>query len=162
MKDEQSIIQTQGNKSITIDCNVLLLLVIGSIGKKQIEKFKRTSMYTASDYDLLIDLIGDSTILVTPNVLTEASNLLESFNSSQVSESLHALKRFIFEVNEEYLTSLDLSGNKCFLKFGLADSSIFELSKKGVVAITTDSRLYSFLATQGHPVINFNYYKTER
>jgi hypothetical protein len=64
-------------------------------------------------------------------------------------------------VNELYLTSLELSGNDCFLKFGLADSSIYELSKKGAVAITTDSQLYAFLSTQGHPVINFHYYKNE-
>lgn len=149
--------QTLRNRSITLDCNVLLLLVIGSFEKNLIEKFKRTSMFSAADYDLLTDLIKDSRIIVTPNVLTEASNLLESFKSSENLQRLEPLKRFISEINEQYLSSLELSCNNCFLKFGLSDSSIYELSKNDVVAITVDSELYSYLLNKDCPVINFSF-----
>jgi hypothetical protein len=149
--------RTLRNRSITLDCNVLLLLVIGTFEKNLIEKFKRTSMFSAADYDLLADLIKDSRIIVTPNVLTEASNLLESFKSSGDLQRLEPLKRFISEVNEQYLSSLELSCNNCFLKFGLSDSSIYELSKNDVVAITVDSELYSYLLNKGCPVINFSF-----
>jgi hypothetical protein len=130
------------------------------MGKNQIERFKRTTMFSAADYDLLADLIKDSTIIVTPNVLTEVSNLLESFNSFNV-EPLGALKQFISKVKEQYLASFELAGTNCFVKFGLSDSSIYELSKKGVVAITIDTDLYAYLLNKGCPVINFNYFKKE-
>ena len=135
---------------------------MGSIGKVDIQKFKRTAIFTEDDYDLLITLIKKSKIVITPNVLTEASNLLESYNNSSSStEVFLTLKRILTEINEQYFSSLELSSNECFLKFGLSDSSIYELSKKGVIAITIDFPLFGYLSNKNCPVLNFNHVRTE-
>ena len=148
-------------KFVTVDCNVLLLLIIGSIGKEHIIRFKRTNMFTEDDFDLLIRLIKNSKIIVTPNVLTEASNLLESYNSSFPDKVFITLKTFINSFKEDYSPSIQLSSNESFFKFGLSDSSIHELSKKGVVAITVDFPLAGYLASNNCPVINFNHMRVE-
>lgn len=67
-------------KSITIDCNVLMLLIVGSVDVKSISTFKRTNMFDESDFNVLTKLIINSKIVLTPNVLTEDSNLLETYN----------------------------------------------------------------------------------
>ena len=42
---------------VFIDSSLLVLLVVGSVGRDLIEKHRRLREYTAEDYDLLIDLL---------------------------------------------------------------------------------------------------------
>ena len=69
MKQFKNLIFELRNKIITLDCNILLLLIIGSIDKKHIGLFKRTQMFSEEDYDYLLQLIMQSQIILTPNVL---------------------------------------------------------------------------------------------
>jgi len=162
MTNLELTIKSLRNKFLTIDCNVFLLLVVGNIGLDNIEKFKRTNIFQKEDYPLLIKLIEGSKLILTPNVLTEASNLLESYNKQIDNLAFLSLKKLI-ELNEEsYLSSIQLSNSYCYLKFGLTDSSLFELSEKGVVTLTTDFPLFGLLQSRGLPAINFNQVRSER
>ena len=144
-------------KTITLDCNVFILLVIGSIGKEHIKIFKRTSMFSENDFDLLIKLIKNSYIMMTPNVLTEASNLLESYNYAGNRIGLKALSKILNSTGEVYIKSSELVLQSSYIQFGLADSSIHDLCRKGVVAVTVDLPLYGYLANKSLNVINFNH-----
>jgi hypothetical protein len=149
-------------KHVTIDCNVFLLLLIGGIGLDHIDKFKRTKEFQSEDYKLLVTLIQHSRLLLTPNILTESSDLIESYDKQVNNLAFLELKRLI-EVTEEKLTnSVQLTQNDCFLNFGLADSSIYDLASNGVVVITVDAPLFGLLCGKGFPVINFNHVRTER
>ena len=60
-----------------IDANLLLLLIVGSVGEDLIAKHRRLAGYTAEDYDVLLQQIQPTDqVFVTPNTLTETSNLL--------------------------------------------------------------------------------------
>ena len=60
-----------------MDANLLVLFIVGSVGRELIAKHRRLQEYTAEDYDMLIDFIeAVDHVFVTPNTLTEASNLL--------------------------------------------------------------------------------------
>ena len=62
-----------------VDANLLVLLVVGNVDQDLIAKHGRLEEYTAEDYETLLDLLSQtrqSQIYVTPNTLTEASNLL--------------------------------------------------------------------------------------
>ena len=60
-----------------LDANLFVLLVVGSVGRDLIEKHRRLRAYSAEDYEILIDLLDRvERVLVTPNTLTETSNLL--------------------------------------------------------------------------------------
>lgn len=145
------------NKLITLDCNVLLLLIIGSVDKKHISKFKRTVMFTEKDYELLTKLICNSQILLTPNVVTEASNLLESYTFDNQKIGLQFLKNICKNIPESYEQSIKLVENEIFLKYGLSDSSVFNLCKVGAIAITADFNLYISIISSSLKAINFNH-----
>lgn len=146
---------------ITLDCNVLILLVIGSIGKIHIGKFKRTNIFQDKDYDLLIKLLSKSNIILTPNVVSEASNLLESYSIKGQKVGLLGLKSIIEIVGETYNKSNELTKLGSYLKFGLSDSSIDVLCQNNVIPITVDFPLYGYLVSKSYPVINFNHIRTE-
>ncbi|MEP7170109.1 MAG: hypothetical protein ABI855_12120 [Bacteroidota bacterium] len=138
-----------------------LLLIVGSTGKDLIQKFKRTNIFLEEDFDLLLQLICRSKIIVTPGILAETSNLLETFDAQLSGSIFLKIREFLKTMEEKYTPSIDLVFTDCFLKLGFTDSSIFELSKSGVVAITVDFPLYGYLSTSGYPVINFNHVRTE-
>ena len=148
-------------KCITIDCNVLLLLIVGSVDVNSIATFKRTNMFEENDYKILLKLIQNSKIILTPNVLTEASNLLETINKKHQSLLFIKLKEIINIINEQMISSSALSMLESFHFLGLADSSIFELTKSGIIPITTDLNLYNFLISMKSSAINFNHIISE-
>jgi hypothetical protein len=148
-------------KSITIDCNVLMLLIVGSVDVKSISTFKRTNMFDERDFIVLSKLIKNSKIVLTPNVLTEASNLLETYNKQHQSLLFSKLKEIINTIKEQIISSSELADLKSFHLLGLADSSLFELANKGIIPITTDFYLYTFLVSMQTRVINFNHIISE-
>lgn len=157
MNNLDTTISYLSGKDVTIDCNVFLLLLIGGLGEKHITSFKRTNIFDNSDYLLLIKLINRSNVILTPNVLTESSNLIRTYDDSIGNKASIELKRIIASTKEIFIHSTLLTQNKCFLKFGLTDSSIYNLASKGVTAITVDAPLYGLLYNKGYPVINFNH-----
>ncbi len=91
-------------------------------------------------------------------LLTEASDLLENYgNKFKNNDVFLRLKEFISSITENYFTSSDLAANDSFMKFGLADTSVFQLCKNGAIAITTDGALYSYLIGSECQAINFNH-----
>jgi hypothetical protein len=158
MDNFQSTVNFLRSKIVILDCNVLLLLIVGIVDKKHIPKFKRTNVYSGQDYETLVELIKHSKIVVTPNVLTEASNLLESYNNQYGDYSIFlGLRNFINSCDEKYFKSAELASQNSFLKLGLADISVVEVCKKGAIAITTDGKLFAFLSSSECGVINFNH-----
>ena len=62
---------------LLIDTNLLVLLVVGNVNPGLIAKHRRLDGYTFGDYEALIDLVNlVDRVILTPNTLTEASNLL--------------------------------------------------------------------------------------
>ena len=60
-----------------VDTSLLMLLVAGTTDRGLIGRHRRLQGYTVEDYDLLLDIAGrPGRVFVTPNTLTEASNLL--------------------------------------------------------------------------------------
>jgi hypothetical protein len=74
-------------KLIALDANLLVLLVVGLTKLNYIATHKRLKTYTIDDYTLLTELIAASAgMVVTPNVLSEASNLLRQIGEPARSE----------------------------------------------------------------------------
>jgi len=160
MRQFESLILELRNKLVTLDCNVLLLLVIGSVEKSHISLFKRTQMFTEEDYDSLVKLIKGSQVILTPNVVTEASNLLESYTYGKENVGLMFLKSICENIPETYETSKLLTSNNAFLKFGLSDTSLANLCNVGAIAVTVDLALYGYLIGNNYKAINFNHVRS--
>ncbi|UFH56617.1 hypothetical protein [Spirosoma sp. KNUC1025] len=149
-------------KGLLIDTNLLILLVIGRLDASQISAHNLTNSYTTDDYKLLISFISRfRSTVVTPNILTEASNLLETY-SYKGQQALTLLQDIAKAMNEVYCESIMTMTNhhKSYIKFGLSDSVTYSLAIQNYLILTDDLKLCSYLQGQGLFAFNFNNLRT--
>ena len=142
-----------------IDANLLVLLVAGTTDRGLIPKHRRLRRFTEDDYDLLVDLIiGDGPALVTPNTLTEASNLLAQHRNPERSRLFDVLRLFIEDTKEVVVASVDAAGNNSFNRLGLTDAALLEVVTTDTPLITVDVKLYlAALAKGPNTAVNFTH-----
>jgi rRNA-processing protein FCF1 len=147
--------------TVFVDTNLFLVLLVGGLDVDQIERFKRTKAYTREDYALLVMFVNRfKRILVTPNVLTEVSNLAGQLTDPLRREARFALACMTQDLHERYLPSKELVVDPHFPTLGLTDVSIVQSVGKDVTVITADLPLYHRLATAGVDAINFNHLRS--
>ena len=112
---------------VVIDANLLVLLVVGAVARRLVGAHRRVRSFEPEDYDLLLDLLHETPqpAVVTPNTLTEVSNLLED---RQDRRFLRQLKELI-EVSEEIvIASSTASNNRAYEQLGLSDAALHEIA----------------------------------
>ena len=130
-------------EGLFIDANLLVLLTVGSVGRDLIAKHRRLREYTAEDYDLLINLLGNfDRVFVMPNTLTETSNLLAQHGEPERSSFLERLRFIIHESEEVVIASAEASENTSFSRLGLTDAALLETVTDETPLLTVDSGLY--------------------
>ena len=136
-----------------------MLLVVGSTDRHLIEKHRRLREYTVEDYDLLIDLLSPvGRVLVTPNTLTETSNLLAQHSDPERSRFFDMLRFFIQESEEVMVASVEASGNDAFRRLGLTDAALLEVITADTPLVTVDLDLYlAALGEDADSVVNFTH-----
>ncbi len=116
-------------RGILVDTNLLLLYVVGAYDANHIERFKRTSTFTADDFDLLARLLGNfEAIATTPPILTEVSNFVGQLSQGHRRPCTRLLQRLIPELEEEHRASSSVSAHDYFLQFRLTDAGIADIS----------------------------------
>ncbi|MEW6130426.1 MAG: PIN domain-containing protein [Acidobacteriota bacterium] len=154
----KNLISRYVEKGILIDTNVLLLYFIGRCDPNQISKFKRTRQFVIEDYELLIDLLHSfKKIITTPNILTEVSNLSGQLGEPFKTEFFTHFVSEISTLEEHYVASQEAIKIEEFVKVGLTDSCIFDLSKDKYLVLTDDFKLSQYLQKKSIDVINFNH-----
>lgn len=150
-------INTYRSKGILIDTNLLLLLLVG--GTPSIKNFKRTSTYTASDYELLVRLIDQfEKIIATPHILAEVSNLTNGLYGSQLNDFYETLKSSLTSIILEiHKPAIEIADNFSLSPYGLADVGIMAVAKNNYLVLTDDLRVASFALQNSVDVINFNH-----
>lgn len=143
-------------KGILIDTNLLVLFLVGSYDENMVGS-KRTTNYVVEDYRYLKTFLETfEQHFYTPNILTEITNLTDSFNSEPNFYFFQHVKYILGAFKEHNVSSDEIMELKSFLKFGLTDAVNCKLSDKYLV-LTDDLKLYSYLANQDLPAINFNH-----
>ena len=154
------LVQRYRTTGVLVDTNILLLLFVGSVESRLIERFKRTMArgFKVSDYELLMNFLKlfESRVVTTPHILTEVSNLAGQLGSQKQRFFSHFAKG-ISRLIEYYEPSENLAQAESFVKFGLTDTAIIDLVKGQFLVLTDDFRLYNYLGKQGVDVINFNH-----
>ena len=136
-----------------IDTNILLLLVVGSVGRELISRHRRLDGYSASDYDALRALLQRvSRVLVTPNTLTETSNLLGQHREPERSRLFQGLRAIILDSQEVFIASARASGNSAFPRLGLTDAALLEAVSAETPLLTADRNLYVAALEKGEGV----------
>ena len=136
-------VERKGRAGFFIDANLLVLLIVGSVGRDLIAKHRRLRAYSVEDFDILINLLDPvDRVFVTPNTLTEASNLLGQHGEPERSHFLSRL-RFIIQASKEIVVaSVDAANNKAFGRLGLTDAALLEVVTDETPLITVDLNLY--------------------
>ena len=139
-----------------IDANLLVLMVVSSIDRSSIPKHRRARQFTEEDYDRLMGMVGRmKRVFVTPNVLTETSNLLADRSDPRFLRQLGSL---IENSDEITVASRTAAGNRMFSRLGLSDAALLEAVSVERPLITVDFDLYGAAAAKGEGVAyNFTY-----
>ena len=139
-----------------IDSNLLVLLAVGAVDRSQVGRHRRARNFAPEDYDRLMAIVDAlERVLVTPNTLTEASNLLESGSDRRFLAAL----RLIVEKSEEIVVaSADATRNDAFLRLGLTDVVLLEAVSKTKPLLTADLDLYlAAAAREAGAAFNFTH-----
>lgn len=145
------------NKGLLVDANLLLVYLLGELDPREIPKFKRTSGFSASEF-LLVKAIVDffPTVITTPGVLTEVSNLAGQLTGQRRREFYSRFADRIQTLKEDHIPSRETARSELFSKLGLTDAAIILVCKDKYLAFTADLLLARFMETNRLDVINFN------
>ena len=145
-----------------VDTNLLLLYVVNSEAPSLIPRHRRLESYSIDDYSALIRVLGNSShIFVTPNTLTETSNLLGQHGEPERSRLFERLKVIIRDALEIVIASSDASANPAFRRLGLTDAVLLEAASSEIPLLTMDFQLYAAGLAKGQDVaVNFTIYRS--
>jgi len=148
------------SRDLFVDANVLVLYLVGNLDPSLIGKHKRTNQFGVEDYRLLDDFLRQFKRLVTtPNVLTEASNMVAQIGGQETVARLRVvLGRIVEALDEQYVPSTQASKVEELRRLGLTDAALLLLAKEDRLLVLTDDRnLYDSLQRQGIAAINFHH-----
>ncbi len=148
---------------VLVDTNLLLLYFVGTCDRDQIERFRRTrDRFVAEDFETLMRVFRSfDTVVTTPHVLTEVSNLLGHLSGRTRTKCFGLFAQHVSLMNEKHTPARDLGGRPTFVKFGIADASI-EDAAQGYLVLTDEFPLANYLGSKGLDVLNFNNIRTLR
>ena len=134
-----------------VDANLLLLLTVGRAGREFIAKHSRLSGYAPEDYDALTGLLGaGKTVLATPHVLTETSNLLRRHREPERSLFATVFRELVHESREVMVAGAAAADNPAYLRLGLTDAALLEAISPDTPLVTADARLFAAALQSGH------------
>ncbi|MGH7047742.1 MAG: hypothetical protein ACREE2_15285 [Stellaceae bacterium] len=146
------------DKTIILDANLLLLLVVGLTSRTYISKHKRLRPYNEFDFDLLEGIVGSATkIVVTPHTLAETSNLIGYIGEPAREQIYLQLRLLLGAFHERHVESVNAAQREEFPRLGLADAVQLELAAESHTLLTIDLDLYLAARRRGLKAENFNY-----
>lgn len=142
--------------AILIDTNLLLLLLLGSVDRKQIGQHKRIRQYTAEQFDELETIASAaSRHISTPHVLTETSNLLRLGEPRRLPGLQTWFAEYCRLIDEILVPSREAVGTQSFLRLGLADAALLETCvRNDILIVTDDLRLHGSVSQAGGRALN--------
>ena len=147
-------------KGIFIDANLLVLLVVGATDQALISKHRRLRTFMVEDYGRLVELIEQAAgqVFLTPNTLTEASNLLAQHPNPERSRFFEVLRRIIGKSEEIVVASKTASRNDAFVRLGLTDAALLEVISEETPLVTVDLDLFRAAFAEGKvAALNFTH-----
>lgn len=149
-------------KKIALDTNLMTLLVIGSVAPDYIGSHRRVAAFTIEDFELLGRQISGVELVLTPNALSEVSNLtFEGFKEPYASDIRNVVAGIINRFPEIYISSKQAANTREFHWLGLADTVWLEAVSTNTTLLTADIKLHIAAQNRGLSSINFNHLREE-
>lgn len=147
-------------RTLILDTNLMILLIVGMTSRAYINRHKRLRAYIESDFDVLTSfVVSAAQIVVTPNTLTETSNLLRQIDEPARTQIYEQFRQIVRTTEEHYLESKRAAERKDFIWLGLTDAALLSAASEDNELLTADSRLHAAAARQGLKVINFHHHR---
>jgi hypothetical protein len=160
LNDVDDLIRKHGATGVLVDANMLLVYLVGLFNESYVELVKPNRGYTANDFRLVnLILSRFKTIIVTPSVLAEVSNL----SSKLPEDTREDFRRLLAKIlptaafTERLVELAVVPQAVAFIPFGFTDATIEQISAEGVPIFTDDWNLYQLLASKKADVFNYNH-----
>ena len=119
-------------RSVLLDTNLFVLLIVGLYDKDLIGKHKRTQTFVVEDFDLLVESIdGYEVLWVTSHCLAEISNLLKQTHGNRARDLMTYFSTFIAKAKESHIPKETIFKNDILVGLGVADTGIREATILG-------------------------------
>jgi hypothetical protein len=126
-----------------LDTQLLTLLAVGRTAERYIAVHKNLAAYDITAYRLLEWLLKRAqAVVVTPNVLSEASNLVRQIKEPARSQITATLGRMARQMLETYVPSGRAVQHAAFLRLGLPDVASLLALDRDTVLLTADVGLF--------------------
>ena len=106
-------------KGLLADTNLLVLLIVGSVNRDRVSRFKRTTDYSPADWDLLTGILEQiSPRFTIPHILAEVS-ALSDIKGPELETARTVLRNLIGEMLELQIPSADACATRCICGWAL-------------------------------------------
>ena len=130
---------------ILIDSELLVLLIVGLHDPGKIAQHAnlggRRDAYAEADFDRLTLFLSGKDLLVTPNVMSETSNLLRQIGDPGRTDLTVQLRRFAERTRERFTPSAVAAERREFDWLGLPDAATLASLDAETVLLTADGPL---------------------
>jgi hypothetical protein len=150
--------------AVLLDTNLLVLYVVGLAAPDHIASHRLLAAYgerANRAFALLVECLSDaSTLLVTPNILTETSNLLGGRDrDDEISLTILGVFRNLIDIAvERTVPSHVAAARPEFFRLGLADAATIALLDDDDFLLTDDAGLYDATLRAGQRAELFSHY----
>lgn len=146
--------------TIVLDAQLIVLFAVGMASRDYIGRHRRLKGYTEVDFDLLRQILSHATkIVLTPNTLTEASNLA-GYIAEPARSHIYGFFRVLIDsdvAEELYLESSLAAAHGKLARLGLTDCVLLNTVTAKDTLLTADLELYLSAVSQGSKAVNFNH-----
>ncbi len=157
MTDYERFGRDARSRGVLIDTNLLVLLIVGLVNRDRIPQFKRTSHFSAKDWNVLAAMLDHiPRRYCVAHILAEVSTLTDMPGPERFL-ARGVLHRTISGLEEVPIASLDACKSPYYRRLGLTDAAIVLIAQqRGCSVVTNDSALYLALMEEGASAINFD------
>ncbi|WP_132544443.1 hypothetical protein [Rhodovulum euryhalinum] len=142
-------------KRLLLDTNLLVFWIVGNLDGSRIGG-RRLEAFEPQHLGRLNEIVRQFHRHVsTPNILTEASNLIGSGKQQLCPGGAEALGAYIRSLDEVFVPSVETLSEPFYAHLGLADAGVICLGRRGDFVLTGDGPLYGMMVGHGVPVQNF-------
>jgi hypothetical protein len=141
-------------KRLLLDTNLLLSYFMGCFYRVN-QQVPRHGAFQEDEFLLLAQTIEHfkkaGRVLTTPHLLTEVSNLSKGLKENRAA-FLGFIRHMIRDLDERFdqkrLGAAHLSERDCFLRFGLADAAVIDLTHDPLLILTNDKPMARYLQNE--------------
>ena len=155
------LVQEYRRKGVLVDTNLLVVLMVGKLSPAHLRNCRATKAFTEDDFWVLHRFVGlFGTLVTTPHILTEVSNLSGKLPDSLLRQFRDVFREVINELSEKPMAAEKVARDAQFPRFGLTDTAITMIAPKSYLVLTDDLTLYRNFEQTNVAAINFNHIRT--